>query len=60
MIEINGLAVSCPRCKAPAGHRCRTSGNFNLAQPHRSRIKEAAMHQRADDVLDKILREVSA
>jgi hypothetical protein len=57
MSEINGLAVFCSRCWAPAGHHCRTSGNVNLAQPHRSRVKDAALAQSADELLDKILRE---
>lgn len=59
MTQINGLAVTCPTCSAHAGKRCRTSGNVVLDEPHRKRMKAAALHQRADAFLDELLQEAS-
>jgi hypothetical protein len=60
MTEIDATTVFCSRCWAPPGHHCRTSGGINLTKPHRVRVKEAAEHQAAEDLLDKILREAES
>lgn len=60
MTDLDPSAVRCPRCWAPAGHHCWTTGNRPLAQPHRNRVKAAAEHQGAEELLDRILREADA
>ncbi|MHA3723796.1 zinc finger domain-containing protein [Leucobacter sp. HY1910] len=55
---VNLTSVPCPRCQAPAGRRCVTTGTARLSSPHRVRI-ERLVAEAARSAGARALREVA-